>query len=35
LRDRYGKTQIVFDPENKEAWETADSFRSEFVIKAT
>lgn len=36
LRDRYGKTQIVFDPnDNKEAWETADSFRSEFVIKAT
>ena len=35
LRDRYGKTQIVFDPKNKEAWETADSFRSEFVIKAT
>lgn len=36
LRDRYGKTQIVFDPEdNKNAWEIADSFRSEFVIKAT
>ncbi len=36
LRDRYGLTQVVFDPEdNKEAWETADSFRSEFVIKAT
>jgi len=36
LRDRYGLTQIVFDPEdNKEAWETADMFRSEYVIKAT
>ncbi|PID86301.1 aspartate--tRNA ligase [Candidatus Gracilibacteria bacterium] len=36
LRDRYGLTQIVFDPEdNKKAWEIADTFRSEFVIKAT
>ncbi len=36
LRDRYGLTQIVFDPEdNKQAWETADKFRSEYVIKAT
>ena len=36
LRDRYWLTQIVFDPEySKEAWEIADSFRSEFVIKAT
>ncbi len=36
LRDRYGLTQIVFDPEdNKQAWELADSFRSEYVIKAT
>jgi len=36
LRDRYGLTQIVFDPEdNKQAWEIADSFRSEYVIKAT
>ncbi|MBB1565162.1 aspartate--tRNA ligase [Candidatus Gracilibacteria bacterium] len=35
LRDRYGLTQIVFDPEyDKSAWEIADSFRSEFVIKA-
>lgn len=36
LRDRYGLTQIVFDPaESKEAWETANNFRSEYVIKAT
>jgi aspartate--tRNA ligase len=36
LRDRYGLTQIVFDPEyDKSAWEVADSFRSEYVIKAT
>ena len=35
VRDRYGLTQVVFDPEdNKEAWETADGFRSEYVIKA-
>ena len=36
LRDRYWLTQIVFDPaDNKEAWEIADKFRSEYVIKAT
>ncbi|MDD5213162.1 MAG: aspartate--tRNA ligase [Candidatus Gracilibacteria bacterium] len=36
LRDRYGLTQVVFDPnDNKEAWEIADSFRSEFVIQVT
>ncbi|MDP5038853.1 MAG: aspartate--tRNA ligase [Candidatus Gracilibacteria bacterium] len=34
LRDRYGLTQVVFDPEvNKESWETANAFRSEFVIQ--
>ena len=36
LRDRYGLTQIAFDPaDDKIAWETADTFRSEYVIKAT
>lgn len=36
LRDRYGLTQVVFDPEdNKEAHKLADTFRSEYVIKAT
>jgi len=36
LRDRYGLTQVVFDPEDdKNSWETADSFRSEYVIKVT
>ena len=33
MRDRYGLTQIVFDPEDdKASWETADKFRSEYVI---
>jgi len=36
LRDRYGLTQVVFDPEdNKESWEIADTCRSEYVIKVT
>jgi len=36
MRDRYGLTQVVFDPkDNEDAWKTADTFRSEFVIKAT
>ncbi len=34
LRDKYGITQINFDPEaSKDAWETADKIRSEFVVK--
>ena len=34
LRDRSGFVQIVFNPEtNKEAWETADTCRSEYVIE--
>ena len=36
LRDRYGITQIVFDPEDdKTSWETADTLRSEFVVQVT
>jgi len=36
VRDRYWLTQVVFDPEDdKTSWETADKFRSEYVIKAT
>lgn len=36
LRDRYGITQMVFDPADSEtAWKMADSFRSEFVVKLT
>lgn len=36
LRDRYGITQVVFDPEdNKDAWEKADKLRSEYVISVT
>lgn len=33
LRDRYGLTQIKFDPEiEKKAWENADKLRSEWVV---
>ncbi len=36
VRDRYGLTQIRLDPNtNKQAWETANKVRSEFVIQAT
>lgn len=36
LRDRYGLTQIKFDPAIDEiAWKEADKLRSEWVIKAT
>ena len=36
LRDRYGLTQIVFDPElAKTAWELANTVRPEFVLQAT
>jgi len=36
LRDRYGLTQIVFDPEvSKAAYDTANTVRPEFVLKAT
>ncbi len=36
LRDRYGLTQVVFDPEdNKTAWSIADSCRGEFVVKVS
>ena len=33
LRDRYGFTQVVFDPENKEAFTQAEKIRPEWVIK--
>ncbi len=32
IRDRYGFTQLVFDPKNKESFEIANSLRREFVI---
>ncbi|MDD5197417.1 MAG: aspartate--tRNA ligase [Candidatus Gracilibacteria bacterium] len=36
LRDRYGITQMVFDPQdNESAWKIADTFRSEYVVKLT
>jgi len=36
LRDRYGKTQIVFDPDcGKDTQELARSLRSEFVVSVT
>lgn len=33
LRDRYGLTQVVFDPKNKTVFSLADSCRPEFVIQ--
>lgn len=33
LRDRYGFTQIVFDPENKKAFSKAEKIRPEWVLK--
>ncbi len=36
LRDRYGMTQVTFDPKHSEiSWKTADRVRDEFVIKIT
>lgn len=36
LRDRYGITQTVYDPQDSEAaWKVADTFRSEYVVKLT
>ena len=32
LRDRYGRVQLVFSPENKEVYQIAKKIRSEFVI---
>ena len=32
LRDRYGKTQIVFSPDAKEVYQIGKKFRSEYVI---
>lgn len=35
LRDRYGLTQIKFDPDiDKKAWEEADKLRGEWVVRA-
>src|SRR3989338_5606524 len=33
LRDRYGLTQLVFDPSNKTTFLTAETLRREYVIK--
>lgn len=34
LRDRYGLTQITFDPKvSKESWKTAENLRNEYVIR--
>jgi aspartyl-tRNA synthetase len=36
LRDRYGLTQCVFDPEDsREAWDAAQSCRGEYVVQVT
>lgn len=32
LRDRYGITQVVFNPKNKESFDLADKVRDEFVV---
>ncbi|MBI1977146.1 MAG: aspartate--tRNA ligase [Candidatus Omnitrophica bacterium] len=34
LRDRWGKTQLVFDPENREIHKGAEKLRSEYVVRA-
>ena len=35
LRDRYGLTQVIFDPnDSQESWNVAQSTRSEYVILA-
>ncbi|MBN2111491.1 aspartate--tRNA ligase [Candidatus Woesearchaeota archaeon] len=33
LRDRYGVTQVVFNPDKKELFKTADSLRREWVVE--
>ena len=35
LRDRYGFTQVVFDPDNKEQFAIAEQVRPEWVLKVT
>ena len=36
LRDRYGITQVTFDPKkSKPAWECAETVRSEYVVRVT
>ncbi|MCF7844699.1 MAG: aspartate--tRNA ligase, partial [Kiritimatiellales bacterium] len=35
LRDRYGFTQIVLDPDNKETFSVAEKVRPEWVLKVT
>jgi len=35
LRDRYGFTQIVFDPKNESTFASAEKIRSEWVLKVT
>ena len=35
LRDRYGFTQVVFNPEDKESFAQAEKVRSEWVLKIT
>lgn len=35
LRDRYGMTQVVIDPDKAEAFEKAERVRSEFVLAVT
>ncbi|NIQ05975.1 MAG: Asp-tRNA(Asn)/Glu-tRNA(Gln) amidotransferase GatCAB subunit C, partial [Candidatus Korarchaeota archaeon] len=32
LRDRYGRTQIIFSPENKELYQIGKKLRTEYVV---
>jgi aspartyl-tRNA synthetase len=32
LRDKYGVSQVVFDPENETVFKEAETLRSEFVV---
>jgi aspartyl-tRNA synthetase len=35
LRDRYGITQLMFNSDNKSAYETASGLKNEFVVSAS
>jgi aspartyl-tRNA synthetase len=35
LRDRYGITQLTFNPDNKSSYDAAAGLKNEFVISAT
>lgn len=35
LRDRYGVTQVTFDPKDEAVWKVAQELRSEYVVQVT